>query len=73
MSAERSVRNLAWLLVGGSVSTALASLTVGLLWARRIAKPMYELQLRVESAAEKTRIRVAPGEDDVGALADHIK
>jgi signal transduction histidine kinase len=54
------------------VFTALASLTVGLLWARRIAKPMYELQLRVESAAEKTRIRVAPGEDDVGALADHI-
>ena len=33
---------------------------------------MYELQLRVESAAEKTRIRIAPGEDDVGALADHI-
>jgi C4-dicarboxylate-specific signal transduction histidine kinase len=72
VSAERSVRNLAWLLVGGSVFTALASLTVGLLWARRIAKPMYELQLRVESAADKTRIRVAPGEDDVGALADHI-
>ena len=72
VSAERSVRNLAWLLVAGSVFTALASLTVGLLWARRIAKPMYELQLRVESAAEKTRIRIAPGEDDVGALADHI-
>ena len=72
VSAERSVRHLAWLLVVGSVLTALASVTVGLLWTRRIAKPMYELQLRVESAAEKTRIRLAPGQGDMGALADHI-
>jgi signal transduction histidine kinase len=72
VSAERSVRNLAWLLVAGSVFTALASVTVGVLWARRIAKPMYELQLRVESAAERTRIRFAPGQDDMGALADRI-
>jgi len=40
VSAERSIRRLAWLLVATSLVVALSSVTVGYLWARRIARPM---------------------------------
>jgi signal transduction histidine kinase len=59
--SERSQRRLAWLLVGTALGGAAASLVVGFLWARRFTKPIYELQVQVESAAERTRIQVSPG------------
>src|SRR4051794_6270093 len=58
---ERNVRRLAYLLVATSIAGALASLLAGFLWARRITKPIYELEVQVQSATERTRIHVAPG------------
>lgn len=70
--SERSVRRLARLLVGTSIAGALASLLAGFLWARRITKPIYELEVQVESAAERTRIQVAPGRAGLEALGDQV-
>jgi signal transduction histidine kinase len=72
LSAERSIHHLAWLLAASSLVSALSSITVGFLWAKRIARPMYELQLKVESAAEKHRIQVASDREDLDELADHV-
>jgi signal transduction histidine kinase len=70
--AERSVRGLAALLVATSLLGAAASLLVGFLWARRITRPMYELQVRVESAAERIRLEVGPGRLGLDALGDQV-
>ncbi len=71
-AAERSVRRLAGILVGTSIAGAVASLLVGFLWARRITKPMYELEVQVESAAERTRIHLAPGRAGLETLGDQV-
>lgn len=70
--AERSVRGLAGLLVATSLLGASASLLVGFLWARRITRPIYELQVRVESAAERIRLEVGPGRLGLDALGDQV-
>ncbi|HEY3355330.1 MAG TPA: ATP-binding protein [Polyangia bacterium] len=70
--SERSTTRLAWLIVSTSLLAALASLAVGFLWARRVARPIYELELTVASAADKTRIEVRPGRDDLDALAGDV-
>jgi signal transduction histidine kinase len=57
-TSDLTVRRLARLLVITALAGAAASLLVGFLWARRITKPIYELELQVESAAERTSIRV---------------
>jgi signal transduction histidine kinase len=72
VNAEQSIRRLAWLLVGTSLVVALSSVTVGYLWARRIARPMYQLQLQFESAAERTKIRLENTTDDAAQLSDQI-
>jgi signal transduction histidine kinase len=69
---ERNVGRLAHLLVGTSIAGAIASLLAGFLWARRITKPIYELQVQVQSAAERTRIQVAPGRPGLEALGDQV-
>jgi hypothetical protein len=69
---QRSVRRLGHILVATSISGALASLLVGFLWARRITKPIYELAVRVESAAERTRIKLAPGRAGLDALGEQV-
>lgn len=69
---ERSVGRLAHLLVGTSIAGALASLLAGFLWARRITKPIYELEVQVQSAAERTRIQVAPGRAGLESLGDQV-
>jgi two-component system, NtrC family, sensor kinase len=69
---ERSVGRLAHLLVGTSIAGALASLLAGFLWARRITRPIYELQVQVQSATERTRIQVAPGRAGIEALGDQV-
>jgi len=70
---ERSVARLAHVLVGTSIAGALASLLVGFLWARRITKPIYELEVQVQSASERTRLKVAPGRAGLEALGDQVK
>jgi signal transduction histidine kinase len=70
--AERSVRRLADVLVATSVAGAVASLLVGFLWARRITKPITELEVQVESAAERTRIHLLPGRAGLETLGDQV-
>src|SRR3954454_18449720 len=69
---ERSVRRLADVLVATSVAGALASLLVGFLWARRITKPITELEVQVESAAARTRIHLLPGRAGLETLGDQV-
>jgi len=69
---ERSVRRLAGVLVGTSIAGAVASLLVGFMWARRITKPIYELEVQVESAAERTRIHLLPGRAGLETLGDQV-
>jgi signal transduction histidine kinase len=70
--AESSIRRLAHLLVATSVMGALLSVVVGYMWARRIARPMYNLQLQVASAAQKTLIKIAPEAGEFDGLAGQI-
>lgn len=70
--AQRNVRWLGRVLVGTSIAGALASLLVGFWWARRITKPIYELAVRVESAAERTRIKVSPTRGGLDALGEQV-
>jgi signal transduction histidine kinase len=71
-SSEKSLRRLARGLVGTAIVGAVASLLVGFWWARRITKPIYELQVQVQSAAERTRIKIEPGSDDLDQLAPRV-
>ena len=43
----------------------------GYLLARRVARPLYELVLRAESAAGGTRVEVTAS-DEIGALSEHV-
>ena len=70
---ERNVRKLGFVLVGTSIAGAIASLLAGFLWARRITKPIYELQVQVQSATERTRIQVASGRAGVEVLGDQVR
>jgi signal transduction histidine kinase len=69
---EATLRGLALVLVVTSVVGAVMSLLLGFMWSRRITKPIYELQVQVESAAERTRIQVAPGRAGLQALGDQV-
>ena len=70
--AQGNVRWLGRVLVGTSIAGALASLLVGFWWARRITKPIYELAIQLESAAERTRIQIAPTRGGMEALGDQL-
>jgi signal transduction histidine kinase len=70
--AEGNVKGLGRVLVGTSLAGALASLLAGFLWARKVTKPIYELEVQIESAAERTRIAVTPGRDGLDALGDQV-
>jgi signal transduction histidine kinase len=70
---EKNVARLGHVLVGTAIAGAIASLLAGFLWARRITKPIYELEVQVQSAAERTRIKVTPGRAGVEALGDQVK
>lgn len=71
-SSEASVRRLARMLVGTAIIGAVASLLVGFLWARRITRRIYELQVQIRSAAERTRIEIEPRGNDLDELAPRI-
>jgi len=70
---ERHVARLAHVLVGTSIAGAIASLLAGFLWARRVTKPIYELEVQIESASERTRIKVAPGRAGLEALGERVR
>jgi nitrogen-specific signal transduction histidine kinase/CHASE3 domain sensor protein len=70
--AQRSLQTRTEVLLAFSVAGLLASLAVGFLLARRIGRPIYELQLQVASAVQKTRLSVAPGRAGLEALGDHM-
>jgi signal transduction histidine kinase len=66
-------RRLVVILVGTSIIGAVASLLLGFLWARRIAKPIYELQVQIQSAAERTSIQVDPGRAGLESLGAQVR
>lgn len=70
--AQRSLRQRTELILLSSIAGILASLAMGFLLARRIARPIYELQLQVASAVQKTRLSVAPGRAGLESLGDHM-
>ena len=70
--AQGNVRWLGRVLVGTSIVGALASLLVGFWWARRITKPIYELAIQLESAAERTRIQISPTRGGTEALGTQL-
>jgi signal transduction histidine kinase len=69
---EGVFRRLVMVLVATSIVGAVSSLLLGFLWARRITKPIYELQVQVQSAAERTRIQVDPGRAGLQAIGDQV-
>ena len=61
-------------LVALAIAVTLAifgALGGGYLLARRVARPLYDLVLRAESAAGGTRVEVS-GSDEIGALSEHV-
>jgi signal transduction histidine kinase len=71
-ASERTTRRLGGLLVGTSILAVLASLVVGFYWARRMARPIYDLRLHVESAAQRTSIEVTPDPGDLDGLVEDV-
>ena len=72
VTAQRSISRLAWLLVVTGLVTAISSLVVGFLWAQRVGRPLYQLQLQIESAAERTKIRVSAPSANFDELTDQV-
>jgi signal transduction histidine kinase len=70
--SRQKVERLGLVFVGTSIAGAIASLLAGFLWARKVTKPIYELAVRVESAAERTRIQIAPGHAGLGAIGEQV-
>ena len=71
LASDLKVRRLARLLVGTALAGAAASLLVGFLWARRITKPIYELQEETDAALAEHRRRLIQSEklSAIGELA----
>jgi signal transduction histidine kinase len=70
--AQRTLRRDTALLLSSSLLGMVTSLLVGFLVARRVARPIYELQLQVASAAQRIRIEVPPGRAGFEALGEHM-
>jgi len=68
---ERAWRHALAALAVAVVLAILAAMGIGYLLARRIARPLYELVLRAESAAGGARVEVDAG-DEIGALSEHV-
>jgi signal transduction histidine kinase len=69
---QRATDRLTGFIVVTSFFGAIASVVAGFLWARRFARPIYELRLRAESAAHRTRLQVDPRRGDLDGLAEHV-
>ena len=70
-AATASTYRLGWVIVLTSVLAVLASLAAGTLFAQRVARPIYELQLQMASVAERMRVEVRP-HGDLGGLASDV-
>jgi signal transduction histidine kinase len=70
--AEAATRRLARLLVVAALLGAVTSVTAGLYWARRFATPIYQLQLGIATAAERTRLDITPSRHDLRALPEQV-
>lgn len=62
-AAEASTRRRTEIILGTSIVGILVSVAAGFLWARRMARPIYQLQLRVQSAAERMHVEVRSAGD----------
>jgi signal transduction histidine kinase len=69
--ADRAWLHALWGLALAVMAALLAAATVGVLLARRVARPLYELVLRAESAAGGARVEVT-ADDEIGALSEHV-
>lgn len=69
--AGRALRDTTVALVSVSLIGAAASLLVGFLLARRLARPLYAIQVQVESAARRVSLPPAAG-DELAALGDQV-
>ena len=73
LSAQAALDRLSWLLVATSLAAALASIAVGFFLSRSIARPIYALQLQIESAAQRTRLRVPDGKEGLEAVEEQVR
>lgn len=72
VAAEASVRRHAEIIVGTSVVGILVSVAAGFLWACRMARPIYQLQLQVLSTIERMRVEVSPAASDLDRLSEQV-
>lgn len=69
--ADRAWRHALWGLALAVIAALGAASAVGYLLARRVARPLYELVLRAESAAGGARVEIT-ADDEIGALGEHV-
>lgn len=72
VAAEAATRRHTAIIVGTSVVGILISVAAGFLWARRMARPIYQLQLQVQSTAERMRFEVSPAPGDIDGLSEQV-
>jgi signal transduction histidine kinase len=72
IAAEASTRRRAEIIVGTSIVGILVSVAAGFLWARRMARPIYQLQLRVQSTAERMHVEVSSATGDLDGLSEQV-
>jgi signal transduction histidine kinase len=70
-SANAAFRQALWALAIAVIIAIIGAASVGYLFARRVARPLYELVLRAESAGGSARVEVN-AEDEIGALSEHV-
>jgi signal transduction histidine kinase len=71
VDADRGWRHALIGLALAVVAALVGAAAVGYLLARRVARPLYELVLRAESAAGGARVEVT-ADDEIGALSEHV-
>ena len=72
LETEISTRRLLWLMVATSLAAALASVLLGFMWARRVARPIDELREQVESAAQRSQVEISSS-GDLDELTDEVR
>jgi len=70
--AEGLIRRLALLLVVTSVGGAVAASCMGFFWARWITKPIDQLEVVIDAAAERTRIKVDRSRGGLALLTEQV-
>jgi signal transduction histidine kinase len=68
---DEGFRQALWALAGAVIIAIVGAASVGYTFARRVARPLYELVLRAESAGAAARVEVN-AEDEIEALSEHV-